>query len=199
MKNIFLLLPALILFGFSLSHATDKQYFFVFLNTNLDREELSEDKVMELQEGHMNNINRLAKEGKLLIAGPVQGGGGIFVLIAPSLNEANEYLQTDPAIKADRFRLEVYPMNIAEGNLCKVPEEDFKMINYALVRYEGNVSVSDKNMLLVQIEFEGIDDGVVVLNYDLENKNKEYLDRYFTADKNIYVKTLWIGKGSFCE
>jgi hypothetical protein len=54
-------------------------------------------------------------------------------------------------------------------------------------------------MLLVQIEFEGIDDGVVVLNYDLENKNKEYLDRYFTADKNIYVKTLWIGKGSFCE
>jgi uncharacterized protein YciI len=199
MKNIFLLLPALILFGFSLSHATDKQYFFVFLNTNPDREELSEDKVMELQEGHMNNINRLAKEGKLLIAGPVQGGGGIFVLIAPSLKEANEYLQTDPAIKADRFRLEVYPMNIAEGNLCKVPEEDFKMISYALVRYEGNVSVSDKSILLVQIEFEGIDDGVVVLNYDLENKNKEYLDLYFTADKNIYVKTLWIGKGSFCE
>jgi hypothetical protein len=90
-------------------------------------------------------------------------------------------------------------MNIAEGNLCKVPEEDFKMINYALVRYEGNVSVSDKSILLVQIEFEGIDDGVVVLNYDLENKNKDYLDRYFTADKNIYVKTLWIGKGSFCE
>jgi hypothetical protein len=51
MKNIFLLLPALILFGLSLSHATDKQYFFVFLNTNPDREELSEDKVMELQEG----------------------------------------------------------------------------------------------------------------------------------------------------
>ncbi|RPI72103.1 MAG: hypothetical protein EHM47_08940 [Ignavibacteriales bacterium] len=199
MKKIFLLLITLFLLIPCSSFADDKQYYFVFLNTNPEREELSEDEVMKLQEGHMNNITRLANEGKLLIAGPVKGGGGIFVLIAPTIEEANEYLQTDPAIKAKRFNLEVYPMNIAEGNLCKVSEDDFQMVAYTLTRYAGEVSYKDKSKILTQIEFEGIDEGIVVLNYDLEKGTAEELNNYFTVDKNIYTKTLWIGKGSFCE
>lgn len=199
MKKIFLTLISFFLLNSGLSSANEKQYFFVFLNSNPDREELSEDEVIKLQEGHMNNITRLADEGKLLIAGPVKGGGGIFVLIAPTIEEANAYLQTDPAIKADRFKIEVYPMNIAEGNLCKVSGDDFKMAAYTLTRYAGDVSFKDKSKVLTQINFEGGETGIVVANYDLEKGSAEELSNYFTVDKNIYTKTLWIAKGSFCE
>lgn len=199
MKNNLFILFVLILLIPSSSFSADKQYYFVFLNTNPNREKLSEEETMKLQEGHLNNINRLAKEGKLITAGPVKGGGGIFILIASSMDEANEYLQTDPAIKANRFNLEVYPMNIAEGNLCKVDSDDFEMVSYTLTRYKGDFVSKDKSKLLIQIEFEDINEGIAVFNYDLEKGNMEELNDYFLADENIYTKTLWIGRGSFCE
>jgi uncharacterized protein YciI len=68
-------------------------------------------------EGHMANINRLAACGKLLIAGPfdVQPGApadaiaGIFIFDVPTLEEAVALTQTDPAVKAGRFVVEVVP------------------------------------------------------------------------------------------
>ena len=35
--------------------------------------------VKKIMEGHLANINRLAKEGKLTAAGPLDEGGGIFI------------------------------------------------------------------------------------------------------------------------
>jgi uncharacterized protein YciI len=172
-KKTISLLSVLFLLSLTFSSAEENKYYFVFLNSNPEREELSEEKVIELQEGHMNNIKRLADEGKLLIAGPVKGGGGIFVLSALSLEEAKQYLQTDPAIKANRFNLEVYPMNIIDGNICKVSKEDFKMVNYTLIRYEGDLSVDDEKMILARIEFEDKDDKIIVLNYNLEEGVKK--------------------------
>jgi uncharacterized protein YciI len=198
MKKSFLFLTILFLLNIHSLFAGENQYFFVFLNSNPDRDSLPEAKVLELQEGHMANINKLAKEGKLITAGPVKGGG-IFILIASSLKEAKEYLLTDPVIKAKRFNLEVYQMNIAEGNICSVPEESFKMVNYLLIRYEGNFSAKDKKMLLVQIDFEERNDGVAVLNYDPEKGENEIISSLFSSDKTVYIKKLWIGKGSFCE
>lgn len=197
MKKYFILL--LFISTGSLSQTTEKEYYFVFLNSNPDRAELPEDSVKQLQQEHMNNINRLAREGKLITAGPVKGGGGIFVLYASSLDEANEFLRTDPAIKASRFKLEVYPMTILNGNLCKVPEEDFEMASYTLVRYMESILVNDKNKILFQIRFPEKREGVAILQYDLEKGNDKELNSYFSTDGLIYTKTLWIAKGSFCE
>jgi uncharacterized protein YciI len=199
MKYLFLFLLFLFILNISFSFPDEKQYYFVFLNSNPEREELPHEEVMKLQEGHMNNIGKLAEENKLLTAGPVKGGGGIFILMAPSLEEAEEYLENDPAIKAKRFKTEVYPMNIAEGNICKVPEDDFEMVSYTLLRYEGDFSIEDKKNLLVQIEFEGRDDGIVVFKYDLEKGNEDELKDNIADARINYIKTLWIGKGSFCE
>jgi uncharacterized protein YciI len=67
-------------------------------------------------EGHMANINRLAACGKLLIAGPFGKGpnpaddfAGIFIFDVPTLEEAVALTQTDPAVKAGRFIVEVRP------------------------------------------------------------------------------------------
>jgi uncharacterized protein YciI len=68
-------------------------------------------------EGHMANIERLAACGKLLIAGPFDVGtnppadalAGIFIFDVPTLEEAVALTQTDPAVKAGRFTVEVMP------------------------------------------------------------------------------------------
>ena len=68
-------------------------------------------------EGHMANIKRLADCGKLLIAGPFDVGptppadalAGLFIFDVPTLEEAVALTQTDPAVKAGRFTIEVMP------------------------------------------------------------------------------------------
>ena len=71
-----------------------------------------------IQEGHLANIQRLAKEGKLLLAGPFTDDGdlrGMFVFQAASLDEAKALCDTDPAVKAGRLRVELHPWFSAKG------------------------------------------------------------------------------------
>jgi uncharacterized protein YciI len=62
--------------------------------------------------GHLKNIQRLANEGKLVVAGPLQKNEksyrGIFILNVKTTDEAKTLLQTDPAIKAQLLDPELY-------------------------------------------------------------------------------------------
>lgn len=88
-----------------------KWYVFVILKTGSNN---IEDKAKRdsLFAGHMANINRLAGMGKLIIAGPFGKNDktyrGLFILNVKTIDEANELLQTDPAIKAKVFDVELY-------------------------------------------------------------------------------------------
>lgn len=90
-----------------------KRYFLVILksgtNTTTDKEVTA-----KVFKGHMDNINRLVKEEKLVVAGPLGKNGnnyrGIFILNnIDSFEEVNELLLTDPAIKEKLLEAEVYP------------------------------------------------------------------------------------------
>ena len=89
-----------------------KNYVFVILKTGenktTDKEELN-----KLFRGHMKNIQRLADEGKLVVAGPFgennKNWRGLFILNVKTLEEAAALVQTDPAIKADIFTVELVP------------------------------------------------------------------------------------------
>ena len=72
-----LLLPILLIIC-ATSFAQNK-FTFVFLNNKADKAVLSKEEVDKIMEGHMANINKMAKEGKLIAAGPFEGGGGIFI------------------------------------------------------------------------------------------------------------------------
>jgi len=62
---------------------------------------------------HMENITKLAKEGKLIVAGPMleknqNDYSGIFILDAKTKEEAESLVLTDPSIKAGIFDVELY-------------------------------------------------------------------------------------------
>jgi Uncharacterized protein conserved in bacteria len=65
-----------------------------------------------LQKAHLENIERLAEEGKLVLAGPFFDDGeirGIYIFDVETIEEAQTLTQTDPAIKAGRLVMELHP------------------------------------------------------------------------------------------
>ncbi|KYG75067.1 hypothetical protein EV198_0402 [Roseivirga ehrenbergii] len=127
------------------------RYTFVFLNTNPNKAEISQAAIDSLQTGHMNNINRLVKDKKMIAAGPFFTGGGVF-LFDTNVEETKTILNSDPAIAADRYILEVFstdpiPHNAVKKTLCTLwdkNEADVEMaMNYYFVRYKSNKENED--------------------------------------------------------
>ena len=62
--------------------------------------------------GHMSNISRLVDEGKLIVAGPLGKNEnyyrGIFILNVSTIEEAEELVQTDPAINSKLLDVDLY-------------------------------------------------------------------------------------------
>lgn len=61
--------------------------------------------------GHMKNIGRMADEGKLAVAGPFMKNDrqyrGIYIFNVATIEEAQKLTETDPAIKAGVFVVEL--------------------------------------------------------------------------------------------
>ena len=88
-----------------------RQYVMAFLKAGPNRSQDSLTRV-KLQSAHMANINRLAEEGKLLIAGPFLDDGelrGIYIFDVKTIEEAEALTNTDPAIKAGSLVMELHP------------------------------------------------------------------------------------------
>lgn len=78
-----------------------KVYYFVFLNAVKDRPVIDSVTAMEIQKGHMANLERMYYEGKSKLAGPFMDGGemrGIVILDVATEEEAREQMNRDPAI-----------------------------------------------------------------------------------------------------
>jgi len=88
-----------------------KSYLLVLLKTG-DNKSTDQEFVTRSFAGHMENINRLVEEGKLLVAGPLgkndQAYRGIFILTETSHALARELLDRDPAIREGLLAAELY-------------------------------------------------------------------------------------------
>lgn len=87
------------------------RYVMAFLKAgpNRDQDSLT---AATIQAGHMANIQRLAKEGKLVLAGPFMDDSemaGIFIFNVATVEEAKTLTETDPAVKAGRLIMELHP------------------------------------------------------------------------------------------
>ena len=88
-----------------------KQYYFVMLMSGPNRNQDSAT-AANLQKGHMDNMGKMAKAGKLLVAGPFGDDGnwrGIFILDCATKEEAESLVKEDPAVKAGRLTYEIHP------------------------------------------------------------------------------------------
>lgn len=193
------------------SYGQEYNHVFVFLNSKPDKEEISAEEEAVLQNAHRENIGKLVDEGKLIAAGPFDGGGGIFILTTGQASVAQAWLESDPAIKANRWNIDLYPVQFLRGGAC-LAKEPYEMVNYdfARVSYINDIAnyktnqdgadiweklVDDEDILMVGI-FPQRDGGVIVYK-----KREKTLLFGTNQDEQVSLvqKKLWVAKGSFCE
>lgn len=85
-------------FGQSIEYdKTVKQY--IIAEFSQLKSEASSTSLAKIQKNHMSYIKSLAKEGKLVMAGPYVDGGGLFFLNTSEESKAREWVENDPSIK----------------------------------------------------------------------------------------------------
>ena len=89
-----------------------EQYWFVMIRTG-PKNDFDSATRSNLFKGHMDNIKRLYDEGKLKVAGPFDKNDlqwrGIFILDCATKEEAEKLVQSDPAIAAGIFSVDIVP------------------------------------------------------------------------------------------
>lgn len=89
-----------------------KKYVFCLLKSGTNTT-ASKEETKKLFEGHMANIGKLAKEGKLVVAGPFMKNDrnyrGIYIFNVETIEEAQALVATDPAINAKLLEAELTP------------------------------------------------------------------------------------------
>ena len=88
-----------------------RQYVLAYLKKGPNRD-LPPEEATQLQRAHLDNITRLAEEGKLVLAGPFMDDTdvrGIYIFAVESLEEAEKIANSDPAIQAGSLTLELHP------------------------------------------------------------------------------------------
>lgn len=89
-----------------------KTYVMAFLKKGRKRWMIDSVTANNLQKAHMENIERLANEGKLVIAGPFEDDTdlrGIYIFDVTTIEEAQKLCETDPAIQAESIAMELHP------------------------------------------------------------------------------------------
>ena len=94
-----------------------KRYWLVLLKKgpNRNQDSISAEKI---QAAHMANINRLAKEGKLIMAGPIgieDDLRGIFIMNCADSAEVENFVRTDSAVITGRLIMKYYPWWAGKG------------------------------------------------------------------------------------
>ena len=217
MKSSFIL-GFILLMGWHTITAQSPEHIFVFLNNKADKAKLPEEEVKKIMDGHMANINRLAKEGKLISAGPFDGGGGIFIFKSGSIDEVREWLKTDPGVQANRWNLEVLPYYPKHGSVCAA-KEPYQMVTYQFIRYVPSVTkdniaqqpdlfkkhqdylkmLGSSTTVITEAIFGEAEGGILVVNGEITN---EVIENDPAVQQGLLVaevKKLWIAKGAFCE
>lgn len=200
------------------SNAQTPELIFVFLNKREDKAELPEAEVKKIMDGHMANIERMAKEEKLVAAGPFDGGGGIFIFKSNSTEQVKGWLQTDPGVQANRWRVEVLPYFPHVGGACTVTEP-YEMVTYQFIRFIPNIAkfniqdaprtlrkhddylkeIVKTGNVVTEATFGDDEGGILVLKGDLDQTVIETDPAVREGLLQFEIKKLWIAKGGLCE
>jgi uncharacterized protein YciI len=199
----------------------EDRMFFVFLNPNPDAPVLEQYQLNELQKAHLVNVDSLYTHGNLIAAGPFEGDGGLFILVANDFDNAYQLLKSDPVVQADRFITELFPFTIEYGNICEIKNE-LDMKDYQLVRFIPFPMIFETDVNTDEIKkkhhsyYENINDSIpLLLEGSLGNAGKilifnsqdpSVVENIIQQDPLIInrifayeIRTLWIARETFCD
>jgi uncharacterized protein YciI len=201
------------------SHSSFAQpYTFVFLHKKPDAPQLAKEESEKIMSGHMANIEKMAKEGKLLAAGPFEGGGGIFIFKTGSTADVTEWMSPDPGVQAKRWNVEMLSYEPKVGGICPV-SEPYEMILYTFVHFKPKVfkfnvqeagqTVDEHTKFVKELAkggnvvthalFGSIDGSILVMKGDVQQEAILADPAVKAALFEPEFKKLYIAKGSFCE
>ena len=107
-----------------------KKYVLCILKTGPNDADLKGEERKTVFAGHFANINRLAAEGKLAVAGPFgkndKSYRGLYIFNVPTVEEAEKLVLLDPAVKAGVFIADLTPW-YGSAALMVVPETHKKI------------------------------------------------------------------------
>lgn len=90
-----------------------RRYYMVFLRRGPTWTAAVSPETTKISQGHQANIQRLTKEGLMVVAGPFEGTSGeralagIFILRVDSADAAKAAVDADPAVQSGRFVYEI--------------------------------------------------------------------------------------------
>jgi uncharacterized protein YciI len=193
---------------------THDMKFLVFLHSNPGKAEISTDSVQALQKAHIENIEKLSASGDLIAAGPFEGGGGLFVILARDTLELERILASDPAIRAGRFIIEYSPVKEFAGSVCGV-DFLYTMEIYDFVRISFPEEVTNRKIKAVKREFNNVPakilwgarfskyPDIIMVLHSPENSLTESqlrnLPSLSGSTTRINVSRLYIAKETFCN
>lgn len=100
---------------------TMQKYFIVILKSGENRSQ-NQEEAMQLQQEHLEYLGDLYKKGIINLNGPSGGEGdirGFSVYNVATMEQALEYAENDPMVKAGRLKVEVHPWWLAKGSGVK--------------------------------------------------------------------------------
>lgn len=211
------LLSTIVLFVAFEATAQEK-YTFVFLHHRTDLAPLPKEESDKLMEGHMANIQKMAKDGNLIAAGPLEGGGGIFIFKPSTLQEVEEWISHDPGVQAKRWNIEMLKYEPLIGGVC-VAKPPYEMTMYTFVHFKPKVykfnlegaggtvmkhekfvkQLSSAGNVIAYGSFGGEDGGVLIMKGDVQQEVILQDPAVTAALFEPEFKKLYIAKGAFCE
>jgi uncharacterized protein YciI len=218
MKKI---LIALVLLGGLLKDTellAQEKYTFVFLHKRAEAPQLTKEQSDKIMAGHMANMEKLSKEGRLLAAGPFEGGGGMFIFKGSSTADVTEWISPDPGVKEKRWNIEMLPYEPKIGGICPVGEK-YEMVMYNFIHFkpkvfkfnvqEASQTVEDHNKFVRELakggnvvthaSFGDIDGAILIMKGEVQQEAILADPAVKGALFEPEFKKLYVAKGSFCE
>ena len=96
-----------------------RPYVLAILKTGPKDAAITGDERKKMFEGHFANINRLAAEGKLAVAGPFGKNDkifrGLYIFTVATIEEATALVNTDPVVKSGMMVFDLVPWHGSAG------------------------------------------------------------------------------------